>query len=118
MQFDIVHLTAPSLIDIKNLNKHATAATDPSDIILKGTGLAAFTGAAGIENPIGETRILNTRGDIKAFSAGVEIRTQTLGDPDAPVLPKDFERIAGRCVRGQRCIRGCGHRRAGHDVAH
>src|SRR6185436_3995311 len=95
MRFDLVHSPVPALIDIKNLNKHATAATDPSDIILIGTGIrngdgtAMFPGSAGIENPAGETRILTTRGNIIS-NPDVIIRTRTLGDPAARVLPKDF----------------------------
>ena len=109
LQFDLVHTPWPALIDIKNLNKHATADVDPSDIILRGTGILKadgtpmFPGSAGIENPAGETRILTTRGNIVSDPpAGKEvvIRTRTLGDASAVVLPKDFERIEGGLYTG------------------
>jgi hypothetical protein len=93
MQFDIIYITEPALLDIKNLSS--------SNIIFQGVGLGAlFPGAAAIENPIGETRILNTGGNIVTSGPGMIIRTNTLGDPFAPVLPKDFERLPGRVFTG------------------
>ena len=59
-----------------------------------------FPGAAAIENPIGETRILTTGGDIRTAGSGMIIRTNTLGDPFAAVLAKDFERLSGYVFTG------------------
>ena len=85
VEFDLVVGVEPALLDIKSLGS--------GDIRFTGTGLTAFSGAAGVENPIGETRVLAVDGDITQSSSAVEIRTNRLGDPTAPVLPKDFERM-------------------------
>ena len=90
--FDILTAVIPGLIDIKNLSS--------SDLYFQGTGLGVsmpgtFPGAAAIENPIGETRILNTGGDIITTGSPMIIRTNTLGDPFAEVAFKDFEFLAG-----------------------
>src|SRR5262249_29689694 len=92
-----VHQVVPALLDIENLNQFQGASTtNASNIYLEGTGLSQFPGSAGIENPIGETRIITTLGNIISQPpAGDEsiIRTGTLGDPFAPVLPQDFQYI-------------------------
>ena len=63
MQFDIVQSRVPAIIDIRDANLQPNAAADPSNIILAGGGLPGTNDAA-IENPAGDTRILNTLGDI------------------------------------------------------
>src|SRR5262249_25956586 len=66
----------PALVDIRNLSS--------SNIIL--------TDGKWIDNPIGETRILNTGGNIVTGPNGTYfIRTNRLGDPAQATVNADFE---------------------------
>src|SRR5262249_17259529 len=93
MEFALVRNASSPLIDIKTLSS--------SNIILAGTGLAQFPGAAALENPLGEPRILDTGGNILSQSPKTIIRTNTLGNTSAPVLPEDFEGMTGGQFQGQ-----------------
>ncbi len=96
VQFAIVQGRVPSVIDIRDLNLQPNAAADPSNIILAGGGLPGTNDAA-IENPAGDTRILNTLGDILSEPpAGSQsiIRTRTIGDPFSPVAADDLLGLA------------------------
>ncbi|MCE8556437.1 calcium-binding protein [Ruegeria pomeroyi] len=66
MQFSIKESYGNALIDIRNLGA--------GNIVLAGSNV----NGASLENPLGETRILNTGGDI--LTGGAVIRTNTMGD--------------------------------------
>jgi hypothetical protein len=84
LQFNIQHDFTPTLVDIKNFGS--------GDIVLAGNPLSAIHQITHslIENPIGDTRILNTGGNIRAIAAFSNIRTNTMGNQFAPLLPGDF----------------------------
>jgi hypothetical protein len=92
MDFALGRDAGSPLIDIKNLSS--------SNIVLQGTGLSQYPGAAAIENPLGETRILDTGGNILSAGPQTVVRTNTLGNASDPVLPLDFEGISGEQFRG------------------
>jgi hypothetical protein len=71
MTFALVQNLTPAIVDIKNLSS------------------SKLTLLAVIENPLGDTRILNTRGDIIAGRNAL-VQSNTLGNASAPVLPEDF----------------------------
>ncbi|UWQ93699.1 hypothetical protein K3727_21740 (plasmid) [Rhodobacteraceae bacterium M382] len=77
MQFSIKETLSGGLIDIRNLGA--------GDIVLAGSNV----NGASLENPLGETRILNTGGDI--LTEGAVIRTNTLGDADFDRSYRDTE---------------------------
>ena len=81
LQFDLRRTVASSLIDITNLSS--------ADILFQGTGRSVY-GTASIENPIGETRIWNTGGNILSAGATTMIRTNRMGDENV-VLPAGEE---------------------------
>ncbi|HCE72074.1 MAG TPA: type I secretion protein, partial [Ruegeria sp.] len=77
MQFSIKENYGNALIDIRNLGA--------GNIVLAGSNVDG----ASIENPLGETRILNTGGDI--LTEGAVIRTNTMGDADLARSFRDTE---------------------------
>ena len=74
----------PTLVDISNFGA--------GNIVLQGDPTSAAWKATDslIENPIGETRILNTAGNIVSAGAWAIIRTNTLGNQFSPLLPGEF----------------------------
>src|SRR5262249_4036818 len=83
LQFNIQHDFTPTLVDIKNLGS--------DDIVLGGNpNSTAFQNTNSlIENPIGDTRILNTGGNILSSGPWDIIRTNTMGNQFAPLHPGD-----------------------------
>jgi hypothetical protein len=84
LHFNIQHDFTPTLVDIKNFGS--------GDIVLAGNPLSAthqITHSL-IENPVGDTRILNTGGNIIAVGAFSNIRTNTMGNQFTPFLLGDF----------------------------
>lgn len=89
INFAIDRTVKPSLVDVRNLGR--------GDIVLRN--------GKRIENPIGETRILNAGDDIVADAAGGNtyiVRTGALGDAASATLAADFERE----TRNQRRYQG------------
>ena len=84
IDFLIKHDFTPTLVDIKNFGN--------GDILLQGSTSSPvwMDTHSLIENPIGETRILNTGGNIFSAGAWAIIRTNTLGNQFWPFLPGDF----------------------------
>jgi hypothetical protein len=81
ISFLLKHEFTPTLVDIQNLSA--------SDILLQGEpNSAAWKNTDSlIENPIGETRILDTGGNILSAGPWAIIRTNTLGNQFAALLP-------------------------------
>jgi hypothetical protein len=91
INFEIDRTIKPSLVDVRNL----------------GTGDIVLRNGKRIENPIGETRLLNAGGDIVADAAGSNtyvVRTASLGDASSASLAADFERETANQRRYQGSI--------------
>src|SRR5262249_52807621 len=83
LKFFITHDFTPTLVDIRNLGS--------GDILLMGdmSSAAWLATHSLIENPIGETRILNTGGNIFSAGSWAIIRTNTVENQFWPLLPGD-----------------------------
>ena len=81
LTFLLKQVFTPTLVDISNFGA--------GNIVLQGDKTSAAWTATGslIENPIGETRILNAGGNIVSAGSWAIIRTNTLGNQFATLLP-------------------------------